>query len=92
MSIAAASRKRDRAHAELVAQLARIGRHSGQRVAALRQRETATEAMIRQIDEKVSRLGSARRERIAALERIRAELVRASTPAPAVAERYECEA
>lgn len=51
----------------------------------LRQRESATEAMIRQIDEKLARLGSARRERAAALKRIRCELVRAheaEQPAP----------
>jgi hypothetical protein len=49
----------------------------------LRRRESATEAMIRQIDEKLSRLGSARRDRATALKRIRCELVRALQAEPA---------
>jgi hypothetical protein len=48
------------------------------RLVLLRRRESATEAMIRQIDEKLSRLGSARRDRATALKRIRCELVRAA--------------
>ena len=47
------------------------------RLVTLRRRESATEAMIRQIDEKLARLGSARRDRAAALKNIRCELVRA---------------
>jgi len=43
----------------------------------LRQRETATASMIRQIDSKLARLDSGRRERAAALKRIRCELYRA---------------
>lgn len=50
----------------------------------LRKRESATAAMIRQIDAKLTRLGSARRERAAALNAIRCELVRASKAAPVV--------
>lgn len=41
----------------------------------LRRRESATEAMLRQIDDKLSRLDSARTERANALNRIRHELV-----------------
>ena len=46
-------------------------------IAALLRRESATEAMIRQIDEKLLRLDSARRNRMAALKRIRCELAQA---------------
>jgi hypothetical protein len=47
------------------------------RTAPLKRRISNTEAMIRQIDDKISRLSSARSERIAALNRIRCELARA---------------
>ena len=40
----------------------------------LRRRESATQAMIWQIDDKLARLNSARIERVAALNRIRCEL------------------
>ena len=46
-------------------------------VDTLRRRESATEAMIFQIDDKLARLGSARRDRANALRNIRCELVRA---------------
>ena len=46
-----------------------------QRIGQLRRRESATEAMLRQIDDKLSRLDSARTERANALNRIRHELV-----------------
>lgn len=46
------------------------------RHAALRQRVTATEAMIQQIDDKIVRLGTARRDRVSALTKIRSELAR----------------
>jgi hypothetical protein len=39
--------------------------------------------MIRQIDEKLARLGSARRDRAEALKKIRCELVRALQAEPA---------
>ena len=58
------------------------------RAALLRRRESATATMIRQIDEKLTRLGSARRDRAAALHRIRCELARA-TAEPAAPEKYE---
>jgi hypothetical protein len=56
---------------------------------ALRRRESATEAMIRQIDEKLARLGSARCARAAALNRIRCELVRALRAEPATPDYHE---
>jgi len=59
------------------------------RPAVLRQREFATEAMIRQIDEKLTRLGTARRDRAAALNRIRCELARALIAGPAAPESHE---
>ena len=58
-------------------------------IAALRRRESATEAMIRRIDEKLARLGSARRDRAAALNRIRCELVRAQEAAPVTSALHE---
>lgn len=42
----------------------------------LRQREHTLAAMIRQVDAKLTRLHQARSERAAALQRIRAELIR----------------
>jgi hypothetical protein len=62
---------------------------NAQAVPELRRRETATQAMIRQIDEKVARLGSARRARQHALEKIRCELVRAAEAEPAAPELHE---
>jgi hypothetical protein len=59
-----------------------IARQPG-RIALLRQRESATEAMIRHIDEKLARLGSARRDRLLALNRIRCEIARALLGEPA---------
>lgn len=55
----------------------------------LRRRESATVAMIRDIDAKMARLGSAKTDRIAALKRIRAALVRAKKPAPVGPESHE---
>jgi len=52
------------------------------RVLALRGRETATEAMIRQIDGKIARLDAARASRILALNNIRRELVRSLQTEP----------
>lgn len=65
---------------------------SGQRpgrLIVLRRRESVTEATIHQIDEKLARLGSARRERAAALNRIRCELARALVAEPAASENHE---
>jgi hypothetical protein len=59
------------------------------RLVTLRRRESATAAMIRQIDEKLARLGSARCDRAAALNRIRCELVRARRAEPAAPEGHE---
>jgi len=58
-------------------------------VLPLRRRESATEAMISQIDAKLSRLNFARTERVAALNRIRAELARALRAEQAAAGRHE---
>ena len=58
-------------------------------LASLLHRESATEAMIRQIDEKLSRLGSARRERANALKVIRCELARAQRGEPDAPEQDE---
>lgn len=63
--------------------------HQSSPIVALRRRESATEAMIRQIDEKLSRLDAARHDRVAALNRIRCELVRAQKAESAAAEFYE---
>ena len=57
------------------------------RLAVLHQRESATETMLRQVDEKLARLGSARRDRAAALNRIRCELTRALAAESAAPER-----
>jgi hypothetical protein len=46
-------------------------------VMALQRRETATAKMVRDIDDKIARLDAARRDRLAALQRVRAALVRA---------------
>lgn len=59
------------------------------RLAALLRRESVTAAMIRQIDEKLNRLGSARRERANALKAIRCELARAQEAGPLAPEIYE---
>jgi hypothetical protein len=59
------------------------------RLVVLRRRESATVAMIRQIDEKLSRLGSARHDRAAALNRIRCELVRAAKAEQAAPARHD---
>jgi septal ring factor EnvC (AmiA/AmiB activator) len=59
------------------------------RVTLFRRRESATEKMIRQIDEKISRLGAARRDRAAALQKIRSELARALTAGPAAPDCHE---
>ena len=48
------------------------------RLLLARRRETATEKMIRSIDEKIVRLSSARRDRAVALQKIRCELARAT--------------
>ena len=45
--------------------------------------------MLRQLDAKLARLGSARRDRAAALNRIRCELARALTAEPAAPESHE---
>jgi hypothetical protein len=45
--------------------------------------------MIRQIDDKLSRLNSARIERVAALNRIRCELARALSAEQAASDRHE---
>ena len=58
-------------------------------LAFLRRRELATKAMIRQIDAKLARLDSARRDRAAALNRIRCELARALAAEPAAPEIHE---
>jgi hypothetical protein len=55
------------------------------RLAVLRRRESATGAMIRQIDEKLARLNAARCDRAEALKRIRYELVRALKAEPVAA-------
>lgn len=57
--------------------------------AILRRRESATEAMIRQIDEKLARLGAARRERANALKRIRCDLARSISAEPVTPECHE---
>jgi len=59
------------------------------RLVILRRRESATAAMIRQIDDKLARLGSTRRDRAAALNRIRCELARDLTAEPAAPDRDE---
>lgn len=59
------------------------------RPAVLRQRESATEAMIRQIDGKLARLSSARRDRAGALNRIRCELARALPAEQVAPENHE---
>ena len=58
-------------------------------IALLRQRESANAAMLRQIDAKISRLCSARRDRAAALDRIRCELARAMKAEPVASESHE---
>lgn len=58
------------------------------RVVPLRRRVSATEAMIRQIDDKLTRLNSARTERVAALNRIRCELARALSAEQDAADRH----
>jgi len=58
-------------------------------VAILRRRESATAAMLRQIDDKIARLGSARLVRLAALNRIRCELVRAIKAEPVAPDHHE---
>lgn len=50
--------------------------HTDTTTADLKRRETVTEAMLRQIDEKLARLGSARTQRVRALQQIRVELTR----------------
>jgi len=59
-------------------------------VLLLRRRESAIQAMIRRIDDKLSRLNSARIERVAALNRTRCELARAlrAEQAATVAHEY----
>ena len=57
-------------------------------VVSLRRRESANEAMIRQIDDKLSRLNAARAERVAALNRIRCELARALNAEQVATERH----
>ena len=57
--------------------------------AALRHREAATAAMVADIERKIVRLDSARRERAAALERIRFELARALERGPVGPEHHE---
>ncbi len=57
-------------------------------VATLRRRESATAAMIRQIDDKIARLGNARRNRADALRNIRCELARAQSAEPAAPDHY----
>lgn len=59
------------------------------RLVPLRHRESATEAMIRQIDDKLSRLNSARTDRVAALNRIRCELARALSAEQVASDRHE---
>jgi hypothetical protein len=59
------------------------------RILALRGRETATEAMIRQIDGKLARLGSARRDRANALKKIRCELARSFVAGQVASDRHE---
>ena len=58
-------------------------------IAPLRRRESTTEAMIRQIDEKLLRLNTARAERAVALNNIRCELARALLAEQAASERNE---
>lgn len=58
-------------------------------VLPLRRRESATQAMIRQIDDKLARLNSARIERVAALNRIRGELARAPRAEQVASDRHE---
>lgn len=59
------------------------------RVVPLCRRVSATEAMIQQIDDKLTRLNPARTERVAALNRIRCELVRALFAEQAATARHE---
>ena len=62
------------------------------RILTLRRRESATESMLRQIDDKLARLDSARNERANALNRIRHELVfalKGEQAVPASDERAE---
>jgi hypothetical protein len=65
-----------------------VGPSAPGHVALYRHRETATAAMIRQIDDKIYRLSAARRDRAAALNRIRCELARATTE-PAAPDSHE---
>ena len=58
-------------------------------LSSFQQRESATVAMLRQIDDKLARLATARRERAAALQRIRCEIARAIGAEPAAPERRE---
>ena len=61
--------------------------HAGQ-IAVLRSRESATASMVRQIDAKIARLGSARSARAQALNTIRHELVVALSGAPAAPDHH----
>ena len=62
----------------------RTGHTIAPQVVTLRHRESATVAMLRQIDDKLCRLDSARTERANALNRIRHELVLAMNGGQAV--------
>ena len=57
-------------------------------VASLRRRELVTQEMIADIDSKIARLGAARHERLAALNRIRCEIVRALKAEPVAPARH----
>ena len=59
------------------------------RLAVLRHRESTTESMLHHLDDRLARLGSARRDRAAALNRIRCELARALAAEPAAPENDE---
>jgi hypothetical protein len=59
------------------------------RLTCLRQRASATATMLRQIDNKLARLDSARCDRAAALNRIRCELARALAAEPVAPARHE---
>ena len=61
----------------------------GALILPFRLRESATQAMIWQIDDKLARLNSARIERVAALNRIRCELARALRAEQAASDSHE---
>jgi predicted nucleic acid-binding Zn-ribbon protein len=60
------------------------------RVTSLREREATAVDQVRRIDDKLIRLQNARRERAAALDKIRSDLARAQGAGSGVTESHGC--